>query len=84
MLEGASSDAVLLSGGTDGIDGPTDAAGGWVTPDTVPIALVRGVDPHVALEANDAYNCLRATKQLLTTGPTHTNVMDIGIGLVAS
>ena len=84
VLEGASLDAVLLSGGTDGIDGPTDAAGGWVTPETVPMALARGVDPQVALEANDAYNCLRATKQLLITGPTHTNVMDIGIGLVAS
>lgn len=84
VLEGASLDAVLLSGGTDGIDGPTDAAGGWVTPDTVPMALAHGVDPHVALEANDAYNCLRASRQLLITGPTHTNVMDVGIGLVAS
>lgn len=83
VLEGASLDAVLLSGGTDGIDGPTDAAGGWVTPSTVPIALARRVDPHVALEANDAYNCLCATNQLLITGPTHTNVMDVGIGLVA-
>ena len=84
VLEGASLDAVLLSGGTDGIDGPTDAAGGWVTPDTVPVALAHGADPHAALEANDAYNCLRITKQLLITGPTHTNVMDVGIGLVAS
>ncbi len=84
VLEGASLDAVLLSGGTDGIDGPTDAAGGWVTPNTVPVALAHGVDPYAALEANDAYNCLRATKQLLITGPTHTNVMDVGIGLVAS
>ena len=83
VLEGASLNAVLLSGGTDGIDGPTDAAGGWVTPSTVPIALARRVDPHVALEANDAYNCLCATNQLLITGPTHTNVMDVGIGLVA-
>jgi hydroxypyruvate reductase len=84
VLEGAPLNAVLLSGGTDGIDGPTDAAGGWVTPDTVPMALAYGADPYVALEANDAYNCLRATKQLLITGPTHTNVMDVGIGLVAS
>ncbi|MCY3613709.1 MAG: DUF4147 domain-containing protein [Bacteroidetes bacterium] len=84
VLEGASLDAVLLSGGTDGIDGPTDAAGGWVTPDTVTMALAAGVDPYVALEANDAYNCLSATNQLLITGPTHTNVMDVGIGLVAS
>ena len=84
VLEGASLGAVLLSGGTDGIDGPTDAAGGWVTPDTVTMALAAGVDPHVALEANDAYNCLSATNQLLITGPTHTNVMDVGIGLIVS
>ena len=83
VLEGASLDTGLLSGGTDGIDGPTDAAGGWVTPDTVTMALAAGVDPHVALEANDAYNCLSAANQLLITGPTHTNVMDVGIGLVA-
>lgn len=63
---------------------PSDAAGGWITPDTVPMALAHGVDPYAALEANDAYNCLRITKQLPITGPTHTNVMDAGIGLVAS
>ena len=84
VLERAPVDAMVLSGGTDGIDGPTDTAGGWATPDTVSMALARGIDPHVALKANDAYNCLRATKQLLITGPTHTNVMDVGIGLVAS
>ena len=76
-------DTVLLSGGTDGIDGPTDAAGGWVTPGTVAKARSMGVDPYAALEENDAYHCLRAVDQLLITGPTHTNVMDIGIGLRA-
>lgn len=76
-------DAVLLSGGTDGIDGPTDAAGGWVTPGTVTKARSMGVDPHAALEENDAYHCLKAVDQLLVTGPTHTNVMDIGIGIRA-
>lgn len=82
-LAGATSDLVLLSGGTDGIDGPTDAAGGWCTPDTVSAALSQGVDPYVALEENDAYHCLKAVNQLLIMGPTHTNVMDIGIGLVS-
>ena len=76
-------DVVLLSGGTDGIDGPTDAAGGWVTPDTVARAHRIGMDPYAALEDNDAYHCLKAVDQLLITGPTHTNVMDIGIGLRA-
>ncbi len=75
--------AVLLSGGTDGIDGPTDAAGGWVTPDTVVKARSAGVDPYEALEQNDAYHCLKAVDQLLVTGPTHTNVMDIGVILRA-
>ncbi|MYJ44649.1 MAG: hypothetical protein F4069_04885, partial [Rhodothermaceae bacterium] len=42
-----------------------------------------GVDPDAALKENDAYHCLRALDQLLITGPTHTNVMDIGIGLRA-
>lgn len=78
-----SMDAVLLSSGTDGIDGPTDAAGGWVTPDTVAKARSMGVDPYAALEENDAYHCLKAVDQLLITGPTHTNVMDIGIGIRA-
>lgn len=78
-----SMDAVLLSGGTDGIDGPTDAAGGWVTPDTVAKARSMGVDPYAALEENDTYHCLKAVDQLLITGPTHTNVMDIGIGIRA-
>ncbi len=82
-LDTAPDDVVLLSGGTDGIDGPTDAAGGWATPSTVAKIRSLGVDPHAALEANDAYHCLSAVKQLLVTGPTHTNVMDIGIGLKA-
>ncbi|MDE2645477.1 MAG: DUF4147 domain-containing protein [Bacteroidota bacterium] len=76
-------DVVLLSGGTDGIDGPTDATGGWAIPGTVARARSMGIDPYTALEENDAYHCLRAVDQLLITGPTHTNVMDIGIGLRA-
>lgn len=78
----SSVNAVLLSGGTDGIDGPTDAAGGWAVPGTVERAKSLGVDPYAALEANDAYHCLKAIDQLFITGPTHTNVMDIGIGLI--
>ena len=63
---------------------PSDAAGRWVIPDTTLVALAHGADPYAAVEAIDAYLCLRATKQFLITGPTHTNVMDVGIGLVAS
>ena len=82
-LEGADADIVLLSAGTDGIDGPTDAAGGWVTSETIQAIRSQGIDPRVALDANDSYPCLKAVNQLLVTGPTHTNVMDIGITLIA-
>jgi len=83
QLDGAAVDSVILSGGTDGIDGPTDAAGGWAIPATAQAIRSRSIDPHVALETNDSYHCLNAVNQLLVTGPTHTNVMDIGIGLTA-
>jgi len=72
---------LLLSGGTDGIDGPTDAAGGWSTPNTFHEAKSKGIDLYEFLSDNDAYHCLQEIDQLLFTGPTHTNVMDIGIGL---
>ena len=81
-LEDASTSAVLLSGGTDGIDGPTDAAGAWATPDTAERARDAGCDPAMHLEANDSYSLFDAIDQLLRTGPTHTNVMDLHIGLV--
>lgn len=80
-LKGMDVDGVLLSGGTDGIDGPTDAAGAWATPQTVPLAQSKGLDPEEALRNNDAYHCLKPIHHLLITGPTHTNVMDIGIAL---
>ena len=81
-LEGASPEAVLLSGGTDGIDGPTDAAGAWATPSTAERARAAGVDPEAHLAANDAYPVFEEIGQLLQTGPTHTNVMDVQVGLV--
>jgi len=81
-LEEASIPAVLLCGGTDGIDGPTDAAGAWATPSTATDARDAGCDPETHLEANDAYPLFDAIDQLLHTGPTHTNVMDVHVGLV--
>jgi glycerate 2-kinase len=66
--------------GTDGIDGPTDAAGGFAFPDTVARAAAAGLDAHAALRANDAYNLLDRTGGLAKTGPTGTNVTDIFIG----
>lgn len=80
-MEGWQAPAVLLSGGTDGRDGPTDAAGAWVTPETATQARRRGMDPQAYLDRNDAYAFFEALGQLLFTGPTHTNVMDVQIGL---
>lgn len=81
-LEETSTPAVLLSGGTDGIDGPTEAAGAWATPDTAERARAAGCDPEAHLDDNNAYPLFDATGQLLRTGPTHTNVMDVHVGLV--
>jgi len=80
-LEEAEAPAVLLSGGTDGIDGPTDAAGAWATPETAAAARAAGHDPEAYLDDNNAYNLFDALNQLIRTGPTHTNVMDLQIGL---
>lgn len=81
-LEGRDARAVLLSGGTDGIDGPTDAAGAWATPSTCADARAEGLDPNAHLDENDSYPFFDRLDQLLRLGPTHTNVMDIHIGLV--
>ncbi|HEY7723813.1 MAG TPA: DUF4147 domain-containing protein [Anaeromyxobacteraceae bacterium] len=69
--------AVVLCGGTDGSDGPTDAAGGLVDGATAARALAAGLDPRRHLDENDAYPLLAATGDLLVTGPTRTNVMDL-------
>ena len=73
---------VILSGGTDGNDGPTDAAGAVVDPFT----LKRGEDMSMKaadfLNDNDAYHFFEKTKDLLMTGPTNTNVMDVRLVLV--
>lgn len=73
---------VLLSGGTDGTDGPTDATGAVADHTTVPRAKSMGLDPKAHLENNDAYPFFQKLGDLLITGPTHTNVMDVRILLV--
>jgi hydroxypyruvate reductase len=81
-LDGADRDIVLLSGGTDGIDGPTDAAGAWATPRTAARARALGLDPAAHLGRNNAYPLFDTLGQLLRPGPTHTNVMDVQLALV--
>jgi hydroxypyruvate reductase len=73
------SDMVLLSGGTDGEDGPTDAAGAWVDERVAQEAERRGLDVHDYLERNDAYSFFEQAGGLLKTGPTHTNVGDLRV-----
>ena len=73
---------VLLSGGTDGTDGPTDATGAVADHTTVQRAKSMGLDPKAHLKNNDAYPFFQKLGDLLITGPTHTNVMDVRILLI--
>ncbi|RZB36851.1 MAG: glycerate 2-kinase [Desulfobacteraceae bacterium Eth-SRB2] len=73
---------VILSGGTDGNDGPTDAAGALVDPFTVTRGKDAGMEAAEFLNRNDAYHFFEKTEDLLMTGPTNTNVMDVRLVLV--
>ena len=75
-------DVVALSGGTDGEDGPTDAAGALADAGTLERAA--GLPPEDHLARNDAYPFFAATGDLLITGPTNTNVMDVRVVLLGS
>jgi hydroxypyruvate reductase len=79
---GAGRKIAALFAGTDGIDGPTRAAGAFATPDTVARAIEAGVDPEQALKRNDSYRVFEAVGDLIVTGPTGTNVADVFVGLV--
>jgi len=74
----------VLAAGTDGIDGPTDAAGAYADGTTVARASALGFDPGAHLERNDAYPFFEALGDLVITGPTGTNVADLVIGLAAA
>ncbi len=73
---------VILSAGTDGIDGMTDAAGAIVDGVTSRQAVEQGLDIELALRENDSYTLLKKLNRLLVTGPTETNVMDIQMVMV--
>jgi hydroxypyruvate reductase len=77
-LEGA----CLLSGGTDGEDGPTDAAGAWADAALAAAANAAGLAPGDFLRRNDAYHFFEPLGALVRTGPTHTNVGDIRVLVV--
>ena len=80
-LDGAAPGVMLLAAGTDGRDGPTDAAGAIVDGSTWHAAVAAGRDPAADLAAHDAYRALDAARALLRPGLTGTNVMDVVIGL---
>ena len=76
--------AALISVGSDGTDGPTDAAGGYADGDTVRELARKGMDITAYLRNNDAYHALEAIGNLIITGPTGTNVNDVTIGLIGT
>jgi len=76
-------DWLVLSLGTDGIDGPTDAAGAWTGPETCRRVRSLGLDPRAFLDDNDSHSFFQAAGGLIVTGPTGTNVMDMRVLLLA-
>ncbi|MGD8534869.1 MAG: glycerate kinase [Candidatus Aminicenantes bacterium] len=73
---------VILSAGTDGTDGPTDAAGAIADGSTVSRAKKKGMDAEYFLRENDSYHFFKPLGDLIITGPTHTNVMDLRLVMV--
>jgi glycerate-2-kinase len=74
--------AVLASLSTDGVDGPTDAAGAIADGETLKRALKKGLDPSKFLENNDSYHFFSNLSDLICTGPTGTNVNDLTVIVV--
>ncbi len=72
----------VFSVGSDGTDGPTDAAGGYVDGSTMEYLKKQNIDVFTVLRQNDAYTALKATDGLIITGPTGTNVNDVAVALL--
>ena len=75
---------VILSGGTDGEDGPTDAAGAVLNSSLIVEARRLGLEPGGFLAVHNSYEFFDRTGGLLKTGPTHTNVMDLRVAIIGS
>ena len=82
MWDRSAAGIAILSGGTDGEDGPTDAAGAWLDAALLAAAKARGLAPGDYLRRNDAYHFFAPLGGLIQTGPTHTNVCDLRVVLV--
>ena len=76
------SGAAVFSLGSDGTDGPTDAAGGYADGETLAELAASGIDVSRTLRDNDAYHALKAVDGLIVTGPTGTNVNDVAVALL--
>ncbi len=74
--------AAVFSVGSDGTDGPTDAAGGYADGDTCGDLRAQGLTVDEVLQENDAYHALEKTGGLIVTGPTGTNVNDVSVALL--
>ena len=74
--------AAVFSVGSDGTDGPTDAAGGYVDHDTAASLKAQGIEIYQVLQNNDAYHALQKVDGLVITGPTGTNVNDVAVALL--
>ena len=74
--------AAVFSVGSDGTDGPTDAAGGYVDSESFASLKALGLNLHRVLAENDAYHALQAMEGLIVTGPTGTNVNDVAVALL--
>ncbi len=83
LWEDGARDIAVLSGGTDGEDGPTDAAGAVCDADVISRAKELGLDPNDFLRRNDAYHFFDKLDALVRCGPTDTNVCDLRVVLVA-
>ncbi len=83
-MQGEHRPYLIASVGTDGTDGPTDAAGGWVFPEIARAVQQQRLNPRQFLENNDSYHFLQQVNGLIITGPTGTNVMDMGFVLVGA
>ncbi|KIR03579.1 D-glycerate 2-kinase [Lachnospiraceae bacterium TWA4] len=74
--------ACVFSVGSDGTDGPTDAAGGYVDGNTLERLKNKGINVTTVLSNNDAYHALKEVDGLIVTGPTGTNVNDVSVALI--
>ena len=81
LLDGVEG-AAVFSVGSDGTDGPTDAAGGYVDSFTKAALKEKGISIYETLAENDAYHALQAVNGLIMTGPTGTNVNDLSVLLL--